>query len=302
MNEIGNPTSGFNLLCKTSSQSLCHGHNTDGLSAMNLENTSIADWMASPSPGARHILLIDPDKQEPEIAAQRAMVAVDLGSSMIFVGGSTDTPFEKVEATCAAIQESFELRIFAESQKPDGDEQKWNVPVVLFPSGANALAKSADGITFMMLMNSSDSRFLIGEQAKGAPLIRAFDIEPISMGYIVCAPGGKVGEVGRAHLVHEGEEQRIIEYATAAEMYGFTTFYLEAGSGSSKPVSQSLIRAARESSNLVIIVGGGIRTQADAINAIEAGANFIVTGTLGEETSSVDELQAALSPILSVCQ
>ncbi|MDA1168123.1 MAG: hypothetical protein O2866_04495 [archaeon] len=170
MNEIGNPTSGFNLLCKTSSQSLCHGHNTDGLSAMNLENTSIADWMASPSPGARHILLIDPDKQEPEIAAQRAMVAVDLGSSMIFVGGSTDTPFEKVEATCAAIQESFELRIFAESQKPDGDEQKWNVPVVLFPSGANALAKSADGITFMMLMNSSDSRFLIGEQAKGAPL------------------------------------------------------------------------------------------------------------------------------------
>lgn len=258
--------------------------------------------MASPSFGPRHILLIDPDKQEPEIAAQRAMVAVELGSSMIFVGGSTDTPFEQVEATCAAIQESLELRIFAESQKPDGDEHKWNVPVVLFPSGANALATSADGITFMMLMNSSDPRFLIGEQAKGAPMIRSFDIEAISMGYIVCAPGGKVGEVGRAHLVQDGEEQRIVEYAMAAEMYGFKTLYLEAGSGANKPVSQHLIRAARGACNLVILVGGGIRTQEDATKAIEAGANFIVTGTLAEETSSVEELQAALGPIVSLCE
>ena len=39
----------------------------------------------------RHITLIDPDKQSPEVAAQRALVAVECGTSAIFVGGSTDT-------------------------------------------------------------------------------------------------------------------------------------------------------------------------------------------------------------------
>ena len=39
----------------------------------------------------KHITLIDPDKQSPEVAAQRALVAVECGTSAIFVGGSTDT-------------------------------------------------------------------------------------------------------------------------------------------------------------------------------------------------------------------
>jgi len=39
----------------------------------------------------RHITLIDPDKQSPEVAAKRALVAVECGTSAIFVGGSTDT-------------------------------------------------------------------------------------------------------------------------------------------------------------------------------------------------------------------
>ena len=268
---------------------------------MNLDNIVLAEWMNTPHDHPRHILLIDPDKQQPDTASQRAMVAVELGTSIIFVGGSTDTPFEKVEATCAAIQESFELRMFAESQRPDGDESRWNIPVILFPSGANALATSADGITFMMLMNSTDSKFLIGEQAKGAPMIRKFGIEPISMGYIVCTPGGKVGEVGQANLIEPGDEERIMEYAMAAEMYGFKTLYLEAGSGASSPVPSNLIEAARTSSSLPLIVGGGIRTAASAQSAIDAGADFIVTGTLAEECTSLSQLKQVLEPIVSLC-
>ena len=49
----------------------------------------------------RHVTLIDPAKQDPHTAANRAMVAVEAGSAMIFVGGSTDTPDEVVHATCA---------------------------------------------------------------------------------------------------------------------------------------------------------------------------------------------------------
>ena len=57
----------------------------------------------------------------------------------------------------------------------------WNIPVVLFPACANAFSSSADGITFMMLMNSSSTKFLIEEQLIGAPAIKSADVIPISM-------------------------------------------------------------------------------------------------------------------------
>ena len=80
----------------------------------------------------RHITLIDPDKQSPEVAAQRALIAVESGTSAIFVGGSTDTGSNIVDATCGAIQEALELAMFASSQHPDADEDLWNIPVILF--------------------------------------------------------------------------------------------------------------------------------------------------------------------------
>ena len=165
-------------------------------------------WMHDESmlPGGasrtKHITLIDPDKQSPEIAAQRALVAVECGTSAIFVGGSTDTGSNIVDATCGAIQEALELAMFAASQHPDADEETWNIPVILFPGGAHAMSAKADGILFMMLMNSTSRRFLIEEQLSGAPYIAKAGLQTIPTGYIVCAPGGAVGEVGQANLIH----------------------------------------------------------------------------------------------------
>ena len=88
---------------------------------------------------------------------------------MIFVGGSTDTPDDVVHATCTAIQEAFELRMFAASQDPESEEDAWDIPVVLFPGGAHALSPAADAITFMMLMNSTKRAFLVGEQVRVPP-------------------------------------------------------------------------------------------------------------------------------------
>ena len=153
----------------------------------------------------RHITLIDPAKQDPETAANRAMVAVECGTEMIFVGGSTDTPDEIVHATCVAIQESLELRVFAASQDPNGNEDSWKIPVVLFPGGAHALSPAADAITFMMLMNSRSRKFLVDEQLRGAPYLKKFGVEPLPTGYLVCAPGGRVGEVGEADLIQSEE-------------------------------------------------------------------------------------------------
>ena len=247
-----------------------------------------------------HITLIDPDKQSPEVAAQRALVAVECGTSAIFVGGSTDTGSNIVDATCGAIQEALELAMFAASQHPDADEETWNIPVILFPGGAHAMSAKADGILFMMLMNSTSRRFLIEEQLSGAPYIAKAGLQTIPTGYIVCAPGGAVGEVGQANLVHSEDTDLVSAYCQTAEMYGFSTVYLEAGSGASSPVSLDLIKAAKLAMRCTLIVGGGIRTPDQMKAAADAGADYIVTGTITEEFDDLQLLKERLQSLISV--
>ena len=255
-----------------------------------------------PRDGSRtkHITLIDPDKQSPEVAAQRALVAVECGTYAIFVGGSTDTGSNIVDATCASIQEALELAMFAASQHPDADEEMWNIPVILFPGGAHAMSAKADGILFMMLMNSTSRRFLIEEQLIGAPYIAQAGLHTIPTGYIVCAPGGAVGEVGQADLIHPDDSKLVSAYCQTAEMYGFSTVYLEAGSGASSPVSLDLIKTAKSSMQCTLLVGGGIRTPEQMKAAADAGADYIVTGTITEEFDDLQLLKERLQSLISV--
>lgn len=267
-----------------------------------LPEEGLLNYFLDQSFGCRHITLIDPGKQSAEIATRRAIAAIESGSSMIFVGGSTDTPDEVVHETCKSIQEALELQIFAASQDPLSDENKWRIPVVLFPGGAHALSPAADGITFMMLMNSKSRRFLIGEQLRGAPYLEKFGVEPIPTGYVVFSPGGKVGEVGDAELIYEGQDDTVYAYALTAKMFGFKALYLEAGSGASTQVDISSIKSARQVEELCLVVGGGIRSGKQAASAANAGANWIVTGTLTEDASSMEELKQRVSEIVNAIQ
>ena len=258
----------------------------------------LADYMCDTSSGTRHAIVIDPADQTPDIAANRALAAAHAGSSMILVGGSSDTDMENVHATIVAIKEALELVTWAASQDSDMDDSV-QIPVVLFPQGAAALSPAADGITFMVLMNSMDQRFLIGEQVKGAPFVKKAGIEPVPMGYLICEPGGKAGEVGKADLIAPQQTERVEAYAMAAQFLGFKLLYLEAGSGVETPVNPELIKAARESCDLPIIVGGGIRDPQAARDASEAGADWIITGNITEEYDDASELQAVLSDLIS---
>ena len=65
--------------------------------------------------------------------------------------------------------------------------------------------------------------------------------------------------------------------------------YLEAGSGSKKPVSTEMVSMVRSYLDIPLIVGGGIRTSADAGAIVEAGADIVVTGNLLEEDNVVGE-------------
>ena len=267
---------------------------------MRRDDGTILSYVKNTKGKTRHITLIDPDKQTPDIASDRACVAVEAGSAMIFVGGSTDTPDEIVHSTCVAIQEGLELRASAASQSPDGDEDKWKIPVVLFPGGSHALSPAADAITFMMLMNSTDRRFLVGEQLRGAPYLDKFGVDALPTGYLVCHPGGKVGEVGSADLLMPDDVDLVKAYSLTAAMYGFSLLYLEAGSGADMPVNPELIASARTTEGLTIIVGGGIRTPEQAKLASSSGADWIVTGTLTEDATDLDDLANKISTICSI--
>ena len=269
------------------------GANMAGVESQTLEhvcdNTKIT----------RHAILIDPADQTPDVAAKRAMAAVAAGSRMVLVGGSSGTDMDNVHRTVVAIQEALELVTWASSQDSGLEEKNWKVPVVLFPQGAAALSPAADAITFMMLMNSKSPRYLIEEQVAGSLYIKKAGISPLPMGYIICEPGGKAGEVGKADLILSSETERIAAYATTAEYYGFKIIYLEAGSGAKTPVSPELIKAARKSCDLTIIVGGGIRDGETAKIASDAGADWVITGNLTESFDDANALQNVLMEFIS---
>lgn len=242
--------------------------------------------------GIGHIIVIDPDDQTPEVAAKRAIASIIAGTRAILVGGSTAIDGTPVHDTVVAIKEAIELCRWNASQDSDSDEDMWNVPVILFPAGARALSPAADAITYMSLMNSRNLQFVMGEQVIGAPIVEKMGIEAIPMGYIVFAPGGKVGAVGEAKLIESDDIEGAVAYALAAKMLGFKMVYLEAGSGVDRPVDSTIIRAVRQAiPELILIVGGGMRTGELAQASARAGADWIVTGNLTEEYDDASELE-----------
>jgi putative glycerol-1-phosphate prenyltransferase len=73
-----------------------------------------------------------------------------------------------------------------------------------------------------------------------------------------------------------------VAHALAAEIIGMKFIYLDAGSGAHASVPEEMIRAIASTCSLPIIVGGGIRAPEEAMKKVEAGASFVVTGTVTE--------------------
>jgi phosphoglycerol geranylgeranyltransferase len=212
-----------------------------------------------------HFSLIDPDKQSPEMAGSLARISEESGSKAIMIGGSTLISQKQVDETVKSIKKNC------------------NLPTILFPSGAKYLSNYADAVFFMSLLNSRNLNYLIREHVKGAYFIKKANIEPISMGYVIVEPGMTAGRVGEVDLVKRNDIKSAIGYALSAQYFGMDFFYLEAGSGAKKPVSDEMIREVKKNIDIPLIVGGGIRDQNIAKSKIISGADIIVTGTTLEE-------------------
>lgn len=226
-----------------------------------------------------HMTLIDPEKQTPEGSAEIARKAGKIGTDAIMVGGSTGVTQENLDAAVDRIKKAVRL------------------PVIYFPSGANAIAQRCDAIYFMSMLNSRNVRNVTGEHCRGAPIIRKLGLETLSMGYVIVAPGMKVGEVGEADVVQRDDVARAVGYAIAAEMFGMDLLYLEAGSGAPAPVPAEMVKAVRESVDMPILVGGGITEPEHIAPLVAAGADIVVTGTLVENGAFEAKLKKIVNAV-----
>lgn len=224
--------------------------------------------------GVVHLTLIDPDplKQPPEVAGQIARYVCDAGTDAIMVGGST--AFGILDETIEKIKEVT------------------NLPVILFPGNVSGVSKLADAIFFMSVLNSRNTYFITKAQALGSFAVKLYGLEPIGMAYLVVEPGGTVGYMSEANLLPRNKPQIAAAYALAAQYMGFKLVYLEAGSGANSHVPNEMISIVSKTIDIPLIVGGGIRTEDDAVDVVEAGADMIVQGTMVEETALKDKGEA----------
>ncbi len=220
--------------------------------------------------GAGHLTLIDPDSQSPQEAGRMAQAASQGGTDAIMVGGSVGATGALLHETVAEIKRVTDL------------------PVILFPASVAGLCENADAVFFMSLLNSRSPSYLIENQALGAPLILRYRLEALPMAYIIIEPGGTVGYVGDARLIPRKKPELALAYALAGKYLGMRLVYLEAGSGADSPVPASMVALTKRLlGDVLVIVGGGIRSGASAAELVAAGADLIVTGTAVEKSKDI---------------
>jgi putative glycerol-1-phosphate prenyltransferase len=92
-----------------------------------------------------------------------------------------------------------------------------------------------------------------------------------------------VESVSQTRPLPADKPELVAAHVRAAALIGMRATYLDAGSGATKAVSQQAIAAARGATAGPLFVGGGIRTPEAVRMARDAGADFVVVGTLLEE-------------------
>ena len=229
--------------------------------------------------GSIHITLIDPEKVTAEGAATISENSKKSGTAAIMIGGSTFSSQSHLDDVVKAIK------------------SKINIPAILFPNNVTGISCHADAIWFMSLLNSVDPYFLIGAQILGAPLVKKYGVEPISMGYIIVGDGGAAGVVGKAISVPYNKPELAAAHALAGQYLGMRFIYLEGGSGATNPVPTEMITAVKHLIDVPLIVGGGIRTKEQALVAASSGADIIVTGNVTESSDATQRISEMVNAI-----
>jgi len=210
-------------------------------------------------------VLLDPDKvnlNDVSELTQKINKKVDF----IFVGGST-------------VSNGDTEKLVHELKKLT------SIPIILFPGDYTQLTNEADAVLFLSLLSGENPEYLINQQIKSVPFLHKSHIEIIPTGYIIIDGGvvTSVQKVSNTTPIDKNDHALASQIALAGMYMGKQLIYLEAGSGATEVVSQTIIKKVSKNISIPIIVGGGIRTKGQLENAYDAGADLVVIGTAFEE-------------------
>ena len=229
--------------------------------------------------GAGYIVLIDPDKNSEKYLEEKISKINECGVDAIFVGGSLilDNNCEKRVKMIKSLSK---------------------LPIIFFPGGISQLNKYYDAMLFMSILSGRNPHYLIGEQVIAAPLVKDLDIETIPTGYLIIDGGSNssVQFMSGSNPIPTEKPDILVAHALAAQYLGKKIIYLESGSGAKNPIPNHLIEAVKRYIDIPIIVGGGIRTPKSAYEKVQAGASFVVTGSIIEDddTNLINEFANAI--------
>lgn len=162
------------------------------------------------------------------------------------------------------------------------------VPVVQFPATASQLVAAVDAVLLLSLVSGRNAQYLIEEHVRAVPFFRRHpEVRPISTAYCLVDGGAvtSVEAVSQTRPLPNDKPELLAAHVEAAMLIGMEAVYVDAGSGAPQPVPAELVAAARAATRAPLIIGGGVRDAAAVRRAREAGADFVVVGSLFERES-----------------
>jgi putative glycerol-1-phosphate prenyltransferase len=217
-------------------------------------------------------VLIDPDKCTNEHLQTLLPLLKEHTPNFIFVGGS------QLKISFSNLIETFKKEI--------------NIPVVLFPGDVTQFSPNADALLFISLISGRNAEYLISQHVNAAIPIKKSGLEVIPTGYILIdgAKKSAVEYISNTQPIPRDKNDIALATALAGELLGMKTIYLEAGSGANMPVPLEMIQHVKSQISVPLIVGGGIKNNAQLQAAYRAGADLVVIGNVLEtEPEKIEE-------------
>ncbi|MDA8695991.1 geranylgeranylglyceryl/heptaprenylglyceryl phosphate synthase [Flavobacteriales bacterium] len=159
--------------------------------------------------------------------------------------------------------------------------ERTDAPIVLFPGSPSQLTAEADALLFLSVISGRNPDALIGKHVEAAPRVRELGLDAVGCGYMLI-DGGRTttAHYMSGSLPIPGDKPDIAAATALASHYlGQQCMYMDTGSGADHPVSSEMIAAVRAAVPCPIIVGGGMTTADDVIDAWAAGADLAVVGS-----------------------
>lgn len=206
-------------------------------------------------------VLLDPDKLDKESCIRIVNMGLESKIDYFFIGGSLITE----------SNQNFIVKTI---------KANTNIPAILFPGSNMHIDVTADAILFLSLISGRNPDFLIGQHVVAAPVLKKSRLEILPTGYMLvdCGKQTTVSYISNTTPLPHDKPSVAACTAMAGEMLGLKLLYLDGGSGAMYPVSRKMIAMIRKSTEIPLIVGGGITSAQKAVEALESGADVIVIG------------------------